>query len=88
MSKISYSHPLDEKFYYKIQSGDFPRGPVVKNPLANAEITGLIPSPGRPHMLWRNQAQAPQLLKFLLLEPILHNKRIHRSEKAEQSNRE
>ena len=31
---------------------DFPSGPVVKNPAANAEDMGLIPSLGRSHMLW------------------------------------
>ena len=29
----------------------FPGGPVVKNPLANAGDTGLIPAPGRAHVL-------------------------------------
>ena len=29
---------------------DFPGGPVVKNPPANAEDTVLIPGPGRFHM--------------------------------------
>ena len=29
---------------------DFPRGPVVKNPPANAEDTVLIPGLGRFHM--------------------------------------
>ena len=29
---------------------DFPGGPVVKNPPANAEDTGFIPGPGRFHM--------------------------------------
>ena len=28
----------------------FPSGPVVKNPPANAEDTGLIPSAARSHM--------------------------------------
>ena len=27
-------------------------GPVVKNPLSNAGDTGLIPGPGRSHILW------------------------------------
>ena len=30
-------------------SGDFPGGPVVKNPPANAGDTGLIPGPGGSH---------------------------------------
>ena len=29
---------------------DFPGGPVVKNPLANAGDTGSIPGPGRFYM--------------------------------------
>ena len=29
---------------------DFPGGPVVKNPPANAGDTGSIPAPGRSHM--------------------------------------
>ena len=31
-------------------SRDFPSGPVVKNPPANAADMGLIPGPGRCHM--------------------------------------
>ena len=37
-------------------------GPVVQNPPAKAGDSGLIPSLGRSHMLWGNEAQAPQLL--------------------------
>ena len=33
---------------------DFPGGPAVKNPLANAGDMGLIPDLGRFHMLWGN----------------------------------
>ena len=33
---------------------DFPGGTVVKNPPANAGDTGLIPGPGRSHMLRSN----------------------------------
>ena len=33
---------------------DFSGDPVVKNPLANAGDTGLIPGPGRFHMPWDN----------------------------------
>ena len=41
--------------YLKIsQSWDFPGGPVVKNPPANAGDTGWIPGPERSHMLWSN----------------------------------
>ena len=31
-------------------SGDFPGGPVVKNPPANAGDTGSIPGPGGSHV--------------------------------------
>ena len=34
--------------------GDFPAGPAVKNPPANAEDTGLIPVLGGSHMPWGN----------------------------------
>ena len=33
---------------------DFPGGAVVKNPPANAGDTGLIPGPGRSHILRSN----------------------------------
>ena len=38
----------------KVETGDFPRGAVVKNPPANAGDTGSIPGPGRCHMLQSN----------------------------------
>ena len=38
---------------------EFPGGPVVKNPLANAGDTGLIPSPGRSHMPLGNWDHTP-----------------------------
>ena len=34
--------------------GNFPGGPVVKNPSANAGEVGLIPHLGRSHMPWSN----------------------------------
>ena len=37
--------------FKSVQYHNFPGGPVVKNPLANAAEKGLIPGPGRPHML-------------------------------------
>ena len=43
----------DAKITYMTQSESvlgFPGGLVVKNPLANAGDTGLIPGPGRSHM--------------------------------------
>ena len=36
--------------YKDKNSWDFPGGPVVMNPPANAGDTGLIPGPGRSHM--------------------------------------
>ena len=49
--------------FVRSQGLDFPGGPVVKNLPADAGDTGLIPDPGRPHMLGNNQALAPQALK-------------------------
>ena len=43
-------------------SRDFPGGPVVRSPPANAGGTGLIPGLGRSHMPRSNSAHAPQLL--------------------------
>ena len=34
----------------KTIEGDYPDGPVVKNPPANAGDTGVIPGSGRSHM--------------------------------------
>ena len=39
-----------------------PGGPVVKNLCVNAGDSGSIPTPGRFHMLWGNEAPDPQLL--------------------------
>ena len=66
---------------------------MVKDPPANAGHMGSSPGPGRSHMPRSNQARAPQLLslrsrahepqllKPMRLEPMLRNKRSHRSEK-------
>ena len=43
---------------------DFPGGPVVKNPPANAGDTGSIPGPGRFHMPLSNWARAPHVLSL------------------------
>ena len=40
-----YNHFLKFKTF-----GDFPGGPLVKHPLANARERGLIPGQGRFHM--------------------------------------
>ena len=67
---------------------DFPGGPVVKNPPANAEGAGLIFGPGRFHMPQGNQAHAPQLLSPCATTTEAHtpqslcSKRSHHSEKS------
>ena len=78
----------------------FPGGAVVKNPPANAGDMGSSPGPGRSHMQRSNYARAlqllsmrsrarePQLLKPACLEPVLHNKTSHRSEKPAHCNEE
>ena len=40
--------------YLKKKTGEFPGGPVVKNPSANAGDMGLIPPAGRSHELQGN----------------------------------
>ena len=80
--------------------GDFPGGAVIKNPPANAGGTGSSPGPGGSHMSRSNKARVPQLLslrsracepqllKPACLEPVLCNKRSHRSEKPAHRNEE
>ena len=41
---------------YKQEPTDFPGGPVVRNPPANAENMSSIPGPGRSHMQQSNEA--------------------------------
>ena len=43
-----------------------PGGSVVKNPPADAEDMGLLPSLGRSHVLRSNQGRVPQLLAWAL----------------------
>ena len=57
-----------------------------KNLPANAGDTGLIPALGRFHMLQKTKDHAPQLLKPMSLESVLHNERSHCNEKATQHN--
>ena len=57
-----FSHRSPWQEVEEIKARDFPGGPVVKNPPCNAGDTGLIPGPGRSHMLQSNYAQEPQLL--------------------------
>ena len=56
---------------FKSLKQDFRGGPGVKNPPASAGDAGLVPGPGRFHMLQGNQACVPQLLKPVCLEPSL-----------------
>ena len=62
---------------YKYCFRDFPGGPVVKNPPANAGDKGSIPSLGRSYMPRGNKTNVPQFLKPLCLEPVLRNKKSH-----------
>ena len=64
-----------------LKKKDFPGCPVVKNTPASAGDMGLIPGPGRFHMLWGNEAHVPQLQIQYALEPVFCNKRSHHSEK-------
>ena len=56
---------LEKNTSLKKMFEDFPGGPVVRNPPANARDMGSIPGPGRFHMLWGNYAHVPQLLSLL-----------------------
>ena len=54
---------------------------MFKNLPCNTRDTGLIPGPGRSHLLWNNKAHVPQPLtlctatsKPVHLEPVFHNK--------------
>ena len=49
---------------FKIRSGDFPGGAVVKNPPAKAGDMGSSPGPGRSLTLQSYKARAPQLLSL------------------------
>ena len=50
MLSLSYNKRSANSNYKK----SFPGGPVVKSLPCNAGDTGLIPGPGRFHMLWGN----------------------------------
>ena len=65
-NKIIKVHELPCTKYYSCYCnkisypGDFPGGPVIKNPASSAgDIVSLVRKL-RPHMRWGNQAQAPQ----------------------------
>ena len=53
----------------RFPAGDFPHGPAVKNPAANAGDTGSIPGRGRCHLPRRSEARALQPLKPAHPEP-------------------
>ena len=57
---------------------DFPGGPAVKNPPANAGNMDSIPGPGGSHMPWSNEVRVP-LLTPEHSRVVLH-KRSHRNE--------
>ena len=50
---------LQQGVHSKLNEGGFPGGSGVKNPPANAGDVGLIPDPGRSHMLRSSQACGP-----------------------------
>ena len=60
---------------------DFSGGSVVKSLPAHVGDMGSIAGPGRFHVLQRNSAHIPQVLK-----PMVHNTRIHHNEKPENHN--
>ena len=53
IKKVTKTNYIKKIIYIYIYL-DFPGGPVVKSPSANAENTDLIPGPGRSHMPWGN----------------------------------
>ena len=64
----------------KVNCKDFPGGPVVKDPSANAGDTGLISGLGRFHMprgnlVLRVLSLSTTIQKPPCLQPVLHNKR-------------
>ena len=63
---LIFSKKLVSLKYWKVSNNlkvkGIPGGSVVETPPADAGDTGSIPGPGRSHMLWSNQACAPQLL--------------------------
>ena len=60
MSAITVYNHCDN---FSVAKQDFPGGPVVKNPPANAGDPGSVPGLGRFRVQWGNQAHALQLLK-------------------------
>ena len=66
------------KLRLKGEGKDFPAGPVVKDPPANARDTGSIPGQGTkiPHASGQLSPRVLQLLKLHTLESMFCNKRI------------
>ena len=71
---------------YKNYLRDFPGGPVFKNSPADAGDTGLIPGPGRSHMLQSNEACVTHNQSPRVLETVLCNKRSHHNKKPMNHN--
>ena len=69
---------------YKNYLRDFPGGPVFKNSPANARDMGLIPGPGRSHMLQSKEACVTHDQSPCVLETVLRDKRSRGSEKPAQ----
>ena len=67
------------KFKLQWEWEGFPGGPVVKNSLCNARVTGWISGPGRFHVPWGNWAQ---------VEPVICKKRSHAKRSPQTTTRE
>ena len=74
------------KMPFKNEAESFPGGPVGWNPPASAGDMGSLPGLGRFRMPQSSWSQVPQLLKPAHLEPALHNKGSHLSEKPVHCN--
>ena len=61
-SQHQNNNETDILTYTSPSSWDFPGGPVVKTPPANAGDMGSIPDPGRFHTPRGNEAHLPQVL--------------------------
>ena len=89
MLPLPHFWPWEQETHHSMlifSSSDFPGGPVVKNPPANAGDIGLIPGLGRSHMQQGNHklqllSLTLRLVKPARLEPVACNKRSRLSEK-------
>ena len=59
---------------------------MVKNLPVNAGDTGSIPGPGRFHMPQSNMSMGHKYWSLRALEPVLHSKKSHHSEKPMHHN--